>query len=189
MKPIIDIGISKSSLQSWEKRIERLFNDLEQSLQDPAKFNREVNKTQKGLQENREMDIENELRYAEMKYSLKQRGLIKESTPLSVTGQLIKDFHLKLMKTDPNELTHILTFKNDPRMRPTYESMAAVYRGDEDALRYKQSGSQDIVKVLQTHKGYPIIETIYKVYSKDYVKRVERIINDVFTRSKNGSGN
>lgn len=183
MKDNIEFGFSKKDIDSFEKRLDKLFDDIKQTISDPKKYAHQVGKTRTGLRENREMLIENELQYARMKYDLKSRGLIQESTPLSVTGQLINDFSLELMKTAPDEINLKFGFENTPRNRPTYESMVEVYRGDLETFRFQSKGSEDIVKVLQNQKGYPITETIYKVYSKGYVNRVEKLISEAFKRT------
>lgn len=189
MSKKLEFGFREKDLDSFMRKIESTFEKIEQKLKDPKNFEDIVEQSRQGLRENREMAIENEINYAQMKYSLKQQGHIPHSTPLSVTGQLIDDYYMKLMSTEPDDLKHHLTFKNDPRMRPTYQSMAQVYRGELEALEYQESGSKDIVRILQQHKGYPILDTIYNVYSKDYEKRVNSLISDALKRAKDDSGN
>lgn len=168
----------------FNKRIEGLFKRIEDSVSNPNNFQDIARKARKGLRENREMTIENELNYAQMKYSLKQEGLIPQSTPLSVTGQLIKDLYYDTMNRSPNEILGVMTFRDEERLRPTYSSMWQVYREEIESLDYQASKSSDVVRKLQVHKGWPIIETLYKGYKQDFVRTVQEAVAEAFRRSR-----
>lgn len=169
-------------------KINTSFENIKKELNNLDNFENINTRVRSGLRDNRDMTIQNEEHYAEMKEQLWTWGEIDYDSPLSVTGQLINDYHMKLMSTNPDDLQYNLTFKNDPRLRPTYQSMVRVYREEIEELEYKESGSLDLVTKLQIAKGYPIIDTINKVYSKDYVNKVMDIIQEQFKRVDNDTG-
>lgn len=180
MNPKIEAFYDPKSIEKFQKKIEKTFNKIATELQNIKNFEPIVTKTKSGLRENRQMTFENELKYAEMKLALKNQGYIRHSTPLSVTGQLIDDFYMGVHSVQADELSLKLAFQDIPRLRPTYMSMAKVYRGEEDNLTYKESSSEDVVKDLVRNKGYPILESVSSVYGRDYVLKVHEIIKNAF---------
>ena len=173
----------KVDTNGFHKRVEKLFQYIDKRVSNPNEYNVIMHKARKGLRENREMTIENELTYAQMKTSLKQEGHISKSTPLSVTGQLIGDLYYDTMSKSPNEILGAMTFRAEERMRPTYDSMWRVYHDEIESLDYKASKSSDVMKKLQTHKGWPIIETLYKGYKQDFVNKVSEIVAEAFWKA------
>jgi len=173
----------KVDTNGFHKRVEKMFQYIDNRVSNPNEYKTIVEKAQKGLRENRETTIKNELIYADMKTDLKQEGYIPEDTPLSVTGQLIDDLYYDTMSKSPDEILGAMTFRAEERMRPTYYSMWQVYHDEIESLDYKASKSSDVMKKLQTRKGWPIIETLYKGYKQDFVKKVSTIVAEAFWKA------
>jgi hypothetical protein len=174
--------LEQKGVDRFLKDIDRLFNEIEKNLTDPTNFDNQINKVKDGLIEN-VMNFESSERYQNLKRELKLTGKIEYDTPGALTGQLIEDLRYKVMNKSPNEIVSVITFEDAMRDRPTLKSMWEVVNGSRTSLEYRPISSAKLAESL-TNKGYDFMESIYQLYSKDFNKRINRLISNAFKKVK-----
>lgn len=175
-----EIGFDPRDIKRFNDDIDKLFDDINDKVSTPKNYTNVVEKTRKGIKEGSLPGIVNQLDYAKLKVTLKGMGIIYTDNPLGVTGQLVDDFAFYTLKKSPNEVGGHLTFSNHEAPRPTIGSMKETVREGEDKLEYVEISSADIVEKLHKTGNFPIMDSIQRLYEKDYVKQVELLINRAF---------
>lgn len=174
------IEFEKKSVDKFNKRIEKAFQITKKELINKRNFEGLVNKAKRGLKENKGLNYQNSKKYAEVKSLLKDKGLIAEDKPLQVTGQMIEDLSYKVLRSSPDEILTGMTFDHTSRLRPTLSSMFKSAYNPDEPLSHKSEKSNIIAKILIEKKGIPIVDSLANLYTKDFIKKVERIIRDAF---------
>lgn len=184
--------IDKKDLKRWNDSIDSLFNDIRYNVSSPAEYRVVVEKTKRGIKENK-LALKNSSGWEKVKNKLKSDGKINFKEPLNVTGQLADDFYAKIWATNPKDLEKIgveMTFKDEPRVRPTIKSMYGVYKDPTAVFEYQMISSLAVAKKLELYTGtlngvnYNISEAIYKLYADDYEKIVFAAVAKAFIRNK-----
>jgi hypothetical protein len=188
----LQVGFDPKDVKDFHKSVDKLFDDLRAEVSSPATYNTVVAKTKRGMRENR-LALVNSGNWERVKDKLKSEGKINYKEPLNVTGNLVNDYYAAIINTGPKDLEKIgvhMTFKNEPRLRPTMKSMYAVARDPNAKLEYEAKGSLDIARKLERYTGtlngvnYDITEAIFKLYQQDYLKAVEIAVHKAFNRNK-----
>lgn len=172
----------KKSVNKFNKKMDKFFRQVEKEVTNKSNFEPIVNKAKQGLKENRGLNYQNSARYAEVKDSLKSKGLIAEDKPIQVTGQMIEDLSYKTFRKSPNEILTGLTFDHTTRLRPTLRGMFRTANNPDKPLEEKSEKSSEVAKILVQKKGIPIVQSLANLYSKDFIKKVNEIIRDAFKK-------
>jgi hypothetical protein len=188
----LQIGLDKADVKKFKDDIDRLFDNIRAEVSSPATYNTVVAKTKRGMRENR-LALVNSGNWERVKKKLKSEGKINYADPLNVTGNLVNDYFAAIINTGPKDLDKIgvhLTFKNEPRMRPTMKSMYQVANDPTAKLEYEMKGSLEIAVKLERYTGtlngvnYNITDAIFSLYRQDYIKAVEMAVHKAFNKLK-----
>ena len=176
------IEFDPKSIKNWEKRTNKALQKITKELSDPEQFRDIQENAKQGLRDNEGLNYQNSKRYQEVKETLKSRGVIVEDKPLQVTGQLINDLSYKILQKSPDEIQSALSFDHTKRIRPSLTGMFKVYSGSGQ-LDTQSEKSSEVAQILISKKGIPIVDSLANLYSKDFTRRVEEIINDALKKA------
>jgi hypothetical protein len=180
------IEIDKKSVESFHKRIDSIFDDIETTLFQAKSHVKIERKVKKALKDNT-FGFVNSPAYSEAKRKL---ALKDNTNPLNLTGQMIEDLSFEMVSKVSDEYIGYLQFKDVIRTRPT------LYAVLNNKSTTKQMSSKEVAAKLE--KGirftypngfnrtiqYPIMEMTYNMYSKDFVRHLKKLIANSFNKQK-----
>jgi hypothetical protein len=171
---MFDIKFEKKSLDAFDRRIDKMFDQIQRDMSNPTNMEPVVVDIKDSMKKGMSGIYQNN-RYSQAKNTLKARGMIDYNVPFAVTGQLIDDMKMSLMSVSPNEILQSLSFSDVERLRPTIWSMYNVAEGKSNQLDYDSSSSAEVAQALSAR--YPIMRLIQQAYEDDFVNHINQIIS------------